>query len=340
MGNPGYAGLAAPAPHLQKMKKYFLPFPVLLLLVLAATVFSCERNRPGQSYSLVSPDGRIAVTVTAGNGSPLQYRVSYGGKAVFLDSPISMTLAGGNVLGRGTEVEKTATARSDKAVKPLYSISDTLRDRYNELTLHFKGNYAVTFRAYNEGMAYRFVTRLPGQITVESEEVQFNLAGNYPGYFHPVGFESSSEEKYAYRTVADQAGSDTSMTSLPVLLEVPGGPKIALLESDLLDYAGLYLTADAWRNAKTSLPARRARGLFPGGWRPWCPATTNCSPTSWCTCWPPNRRSAMLRGSGRARCPGTGGRRSTWRECPLKPASTRKPTSTTLTLPPSTASNT
>ncbi len=247
------------------MKKYFLPFPILPFIVLAAAFLSCERNRPGQPYSLVSPDGRIAVTVTAGNGSPLQYRVSYGGKAVFLNSPISMTLAGGNVLGRGTEVEKTATARNDKAIKPLYSISDTLRDRYNELTLHFKGNYAVTFRAYNEGMAYRFVTRLPGQITVESEEVQFNLAGNYPGYFHPVGFQSSSEEKYAYRTVADQAGSDTSMTSLPVLLEVPGGPKIALLESDLLDYAGLYLTADggsqpALKGALPAYPKRVKQG--------------------------------------------------------------------------------
>jgi alpha-glucosidase len=223
-----------------KIQTLLLSLPLLLLI----TVISCRQERPGQSYSLLSPDGRIAITVTAGNGSPLQYRVDYGGKAIFLDSPISMTLAGGNVLGRNTEVEKTDTAHSDKAINPVYSISDTLRDRYNELTLHFKGNYAVVFRAYNEGMAYRLVTRLPGQITVEAEEVQFNLAGNYPGYFHPVGFESSSEEKYTYRTVADLAGSDTNMTSLPVLLDVPGGPKIALLESDLLDYAGLYLMAD------------------------------------------------------------------------------------------------
>jgi alpha-glucosidase len=225
------------------MKKHTLPFSHLLFFLLSITIFSCGPNRPGQPYSLLSPDGRIAITVTAGNGSALQYRVAYGGKAVFLDSPLSMTLAGGDVLGRDTKVEKTATARSNKAVRPLYSISDTLRDRYNELTLHLEGNYAVVFRAYNEGMAYRFVTRLPGQITVESEEVQFNLAGNFPGYFHPVGFETSSEEKYSYRTVADQADSDTNMTSLPLLLEVPGGPKVAILESDLLDYAGLYLTA-------------------------------------------------------------------------------------------------
>jgi alpha-glucosidase len=181
--------------------------------------------------------------VTAGNGSQVQYRVTYQDKVIFLDSPISLTLTDGKVLGKDTEVANTATASSNKAVKPLYSISDTLRDLYNELTLNFKDNYSVVFRAYNEGMAYRFVTRLPGEITVESEEVNFKLAGDYPAYFHPIGFESSSEEKYSYRTISNLADSDTSMTSLPVLVDVPNGPKLAIMESDLLDYAGLYLVA-------------------------------------------------------------------------------------------------
>src|SRR5688572_2968729 len=150
MGNPDYTGPVTPVIPLPKMKKQFLRLP--LFFFLSFLVFACARDQPGQSYSLLSPDGRIAITVTAGNGGPLKYRVAYGGKAVSLDSPISMTLAGGTVLGRDTEVERTATARSDKAIKPLYSISDTLRDRYNEITLHFKGNYAVVFRAYNEGM--------------------------------------------------------------------------------------------------------------------------------------------------------------------------------------------
>ncbi len=40
------------------------------------------------------------------------------------------------------------------------------------------------------------------------------------------------------------SGSDTATTSLPVLLEVPNGPRLAILEADLLDYAGLYLEAE------------------------------------------------------------------------------------------------
>jgi alpha-glucosidase len=155
-----------------------------------------------------------------------------------------MTLADGKKLGIKTELVDYKTTSQNRSLVPLYGISDSLRDQYNELSLNFKDNYSIVFRAYNEGMAYRFVTRLPGEITVESEEVNIKLAGDYAAWLHPVGFESSSEEKYSYRPVSNFSGSDTATTSLPVLLEVPNGPRLAILEADLLDYAGLYLEAE------------------------------------------------------------------------------------------------
>ncbi len=237
-----------------------------VVLLLASSLASCNRENPGQTYTLRSPDNQITVTVKAGNGGQAEYQVAYKDQPVILDSPISMTLADGKSPGTKTELVDYKTTSQNRSLVPLYGISDSLRDQYNELTLNFKDNYSIVFRAYNEGMAYRFVTRLPGEITVKSEEVNIKLAGDYPAWLHPVGFESSSEEKYSYRPVSQFSGSDTATTSLPVLLEVPNGPRLAILEADLLDYAGLYLEAEGKDQPvlKGVLPAYPKR-VEPGG---------------------------------------------------------------------------
>ena len=71
--------------------------------------------------------------------------------------------------------------------QPYINTSDLkirLRENYNELRLEMEGNYAVVFRAYNEGTAYRFETSLPqDEVKVYNEEVSLNFAGDYSAYY-------------------------------------------------------------------------------------------------------------------------------------------------------------
>ncbi len=204
------------------------------LLATSFWAFGAE----GQNFTLHSPDNKLTVTVTAGN--QLQYRMDYNGKPIITDSPVSMTLADGKNLGVNSRLQNAKTASVNKEVKPLYGISSTIKDQYNELVLNFREKFSVAFRAYNDGAAYRFITRLPGTITVNAEQVTFSFSGDYPAYFHIAPFQTSYEENYTYKKLSelDSAGR---MTTLPILVEVPDGPKVAILESDLLDYAGLFL---------------------------------------------------------------------------------------------------
>ena len=58
--------------------------------------------------------------------------------------------------------------------------SSRIRENYNELRLDLEGNYALVFRAYNEGVAYRLETSLPErEVKVYGEEVSLNFAGDY-----------------------------------------------------------------------------------------------------------------------------------------------------------------
>src|SRR5690606_10798200 len=63
-------------------------------------------------------------------------------------------------LGSNTEINKAArSAEKD----------------FNELILTMKGDYSIAFRAYNEGLAYRFITSIKDSIKVVSETAEFNL---------------------------------------------------------------------------------------------------------------------------------------------------------------------
>ena len=69
-----------------------------------------------------------------------------------------MTLDNGEVWGEKAKLSGTSGKKVDQMIpSPFYRASE-LRDHYNELTLRFKKDWNVEFRAYNDGIAYRFVT--------------------------------------------------------------------------------------------------------------------------------------------------------------------------------------
>lgn len=50
-----------------------------------------------------------------------------------------------------------------------------ITDNYNELNFSFKEGFNVIFRAYNDGIAYRFTTNLKNHFEVENEQAVFNF---------------------------------------------------------------------------------------------------------------------------------------------------------------------
>jgi alpha-glucosidase len=133
------------------------------------------------------------------------------------------------------------------------------RENYNELRLEMEGGYAVVFRAYNEGVAYRFETSLPqGEVKVYAEEASLNFAGNYRAYFPKEdSFFSHNEREFIYLPVKDIPAA--SIASLPVVVDAGDAIKLAICESDVEDYPGLWLRGDG-RTASLSFPALSSEG--------------------------------------------------------------------------------
>jgi alpha-glucosidase len=116
-----------------------------------------------------------------------------------------------------------------------------LRDHFNELRLEMTAGFAVTFRAYDEGVAYRFETSLPArEVKVNGEGAVFRFAADFPvSYPKEEGFFSHQEREFLSLRLKD-IGPD-ALASLPAVVDAGEGTRIAIAESDVEGYPGLWL---------------------------------------------------------------------------------------------------
>ena len=223
-----------------------------------------------KTYQLTSPDGKVETTITA--GSTLAYSISVDGKQVLAPSALSMSLSNNSVWGTNVKVKKADRSTINEAVpSPVYRAT-ALPNHCNVLTLQCAGNYNVEFRAYNNGVAYRFVSRLKKPFNVNSEGVEYNLVGDctcvvpYVNGFdanNPEGqFRNSFENTYTISPVSKL--NPNRYCFLPLVVEAAEGIKLCLTESHLEDYPGLYLQA-AEGNSLKGLSARYPKQLKQGG---------------------------------------------------------------------------
>jgi alpha-glucosidase len=221
-----------------------------LILVPFGTVSA--QMMPG-SLSVASPDGRISVTIAA--GAELTYSVLVGGRQILSPSPIAMILDSGQVLGKPASVAGSTTRGVDQMLHPVVKFKRAdIRDFYNERRIDFQGGYSLLVRAFNDGVAYRFVTKLPGEITVKDELATFRFAEDGLVFF-PEETSMMSHQERLYRRLRISEITALRFSSLPALVQMSNGLDIVITEADLLDYAGMDLTADGSPDG--------LRGLFP-----------------------------------------------------------------------------
>ena len=210
---------------------------LLACLAVASTALTAQ-----SSYDLKSPDTRIELRVrTSGQ---LRYDVLLRGSALLENSTLSLDVEH-KKLGLQPKVNNAKQRSNDQVVEPVVRQKFAkIRDRYNELRLTMDG-YSVVFRAYNEGVAYRFETTLPErQVKIYGEEANFNFPSNFTVYYPQEDtFYSHNERKYLPQHLSEIA--PMFIATLPAVVDVGHGAKLAIAESDLSDYPGLWLRGGA-----------------------------------------------------------------------------------------------
>ena len=246
------------------MKKFFLS----ALLLFSVSAFAQLK------FSLQSPDKNITITIEV--GEQLTYAVTHGNTCVLAPSPIGMKLSDGTMLGTKPVVKNAQTQSVNKTLaSPLYKKSE-IPEVYEELALFFKGNYKVVFRAYNDGVAYRFVTDFHRSIIIESETADFNFDADYQAFIPYVlrragqegdlisqQFYNSFENTYTHTNLSQM--DPEKLAFLPLLVELKDGKKAVITESNLESFPGLYLRNANGKNGLSAVHAPYPKTREQGG---------------------------------------------------------------------------
>lgn len=219
------------------MKAFSISAAVLLL---SASVL----NAAVKDYVITSPDGRTNLTVSTAGA--LSWQVSRDGQTVITPSEMSMTLSDGTVLGGSVKVLSARKASVDQSRRtPIYHKAE-IKDCYNALTLKMSGGYSLEFRAYDSGVAYRFVTAMNGDITIKDEKANFKFDKDYDTFI-PYVNDNRGGERYCYSfesyytEVPMSRMVDDSLSIVPLIVDLEGGKKAALMEAGIVDYPGMFL---------------------------------------------------------------------------------------------------
>jgi alpha-glucosidase len=210
----------------------------LLVTLLMIVVF--RENADAQaSYDLRSPDGRIEVRIRT--AEQIRYDVVLKGRAILENCTLTLDVEH-KKLGLQPRVMDAKPRSVDQVVEPVVRQKFAkIRDHYNELRLNLEGGYAVVFRAYNEGAAYRFETSMAQEkVKIYGEESSFNFAADSVAYYpQEDSFFSHNERKYLPQHLSEIAPA--FLATLPAVVDVGEGAKVAIAESDVDSYPGLWL---------------------------------------------------------------------------------------------------
>lgn len=216
-----------------------------LLTTLAAALMVISAFAAPKDYVLRSPDEKLLVTIETGNG--ISYTLKHDGDLLLDRSEIGMYMTDGTVFGGYLNVKKASTRTVSETIKAIMYKKTEIKDEFNELTLKFK-DFSLIFRAYDDGMAYRFVSHKEEAYNVDYETAEFNFAKDWNMWAayvcqHTETLESqyynSFENQYSYTPISEW--NKDRLAFLPLMVEGPKGKKIVVTESDLFDYPGMYL---------------------------------------------------------------------------------------------------
>jgi len=237
----------------------------LLLIVLSIQSFA------NTIYTVKSPDGKINVTVSIDKS--VKYMVTHESDTIIASSPIALKLSTGEYLGVKPKLKgNTKSTVNQEIYAPFYKRTQ-VKDNYNQLVLKFSGDYSIIFRAYNDGVAYRFTTSKKTNFNVEKEDAVFNFPADRNAIVSyvdkPEGtpldkqFPNSYENTYTWAPLSKL--DPARLAVLPLVVEAGNGKKVCITESDLESYPGMYLIHKKGDNALTAVFPAYPKKVQQGG---------------------------------------------------------------------------
>jgi alpha-glucosidase len=222
-----------------------------LLLSIGILLF-CFSAYGSENISVGSPDGTIRINIKTTDH--IYYNLVVDGREVMYYSRVGMMTNQGD-LGVNPKLKNSDFSYVNESIETVWGIRSRVENEYNQLKLNYTNGFSLIFRVYNDGFAYRFKTDFKGELIVYNEKVEYRFLENHQMVNQVVNrYTTSYEQVYSRNGITDIKPGDLVLLPSVVVME---NLKLAILESDLYEYPGLYLTknsAHRWPQLTGSFP--------------------------------------------------------------------------------------
>ena len=220
------------------MKTLFTAFLILL--------FNASFSQKPQDFTLESPNGKIKINIVI--KEKVTWSVSHEKDLILAPSAVSLTLDQNEVLGKNALLLNSERKKVNTTFDSPFYKKSSVKNQYNLLVLNFKNDFSIEYRAFDDGVGYRFIAKKKKDITVKSEEVTLNFDQDYNTLMPYVRdlrnpkdpYISSFEAQYENKKISEFV-KDT-LAFLPFLIDFKKNKKAVFLEANLEDYPGLFVT--------------------------------------------------------------------------------------------------
>ncbi len=212
------------------------------LFTLLALIASITLAQPA---TLTSPDGTVRLTLTA--NPQLSWSVTMDNQPIILDSPLTIELTDGTILGNDVQILSRQPAQSSQTWRPVVGRKSTIVDHHHQLTLRLRQTsasnleYTLICRAFNDGVAFRYLFDQPATLAIKEEHTQFTFPGNYTCW--PAFLNSYNTEHQAlYPKETLSAISPEDIIGPPLTIQIAPNRFCSITEAALTNWSGMYLT--------------------------------------------------------------------------------------------------
>lgn len=215
-------------------------------LLFAATAFLLSDTVFSQQLKdVLSPDRNIKLSINIGDH--VSYQVQYQNTTIVSKSLIDLELTDGRKLSQTKGFRKASTRSNNTIiVSPVPEKRINIPDIYNEVIIDLRSPFSIIFRVYNDGVAYRISSNVKDSIFVKNEVAQFAFPSSNILYSEAVQggrkdkYHTSFEENYFTKPL--DSITEKNLLFNPAVIIPSAGPKVAITESDVDDYPGMFLT--------------------------------------------------------------------------------------------------
>ncbi len=222
------------------MRRLFLSGAVVLAQLSSVAQ---QKVLVAEEQEILSPNQKIRVVVRTAD--ILTFSVEREGQLLLRSCTIDMKTSAGSLSGSAV-MKKTFNNHHSIIESPVPEKRKSIPDRYSALLLQFDRLFSVEFRVYDDGVAYRLLTRYKDSLTIFNETAEYGIMPDNTVYYSPVAkrvdadiFHTSFEEPYQVKT-ADSI-DESNLIFSPVLIDFQSRGKLVITESDLEDYPGMFL---------------------------------------------------------------------------------------------------